>query len=100
MLMALWPTTPLLTAGHCSTQTPHPVQSSGETWMVTRCGVARSLDLKGLVTNVSGAPSAFSGGRTFIPIALWGHTIAHLPQSIQTSASQIGISVAIARFSY
>ena len=29
-----------------------------------------------------------------------GHTMAHLPQSMQMSGSQIGISVAMARFSY
>jgi hypothetical protein len=34
-----------------------------------------------------------------IRIAACGHTIAHLPQSMQRSASQIGISVAIVRFS-
>ena len=33
-------------------------------------------------------------------IVACGHTIAHLPQSIQMSGSQIGISLAIARFSY
>ena len=30
----------------------------------------------------------------------WGQTMAHLPQSMQMSGSQIGISVAMARFSY
>src|SRR5674476_1672113 len=100
MLRALCPTTLLLVAGHCSTHTPQPVQSSGETWMLSRCGVASSLELKDLVAKVSGAPPRSSGGSTFIPIALCGHTIAHLPQSIQMSGSQIGISWASALFSY
>src|SRR5665647_3272536 len=100
MLRALCPTTLLLFAGHCSTHTPHPVQSSGATWMLSRLGVASSLAAKGLDAKVSGAPSRLSGGSTLIPIALCGHTIAHLPQSMQMSGSQIGISWASARFSY
>src|SRR5664279_4583319 len=39
MLRALCPTTLLLFAGHCSTPAAHPVQSSGATWMLSRCGV-------------------------------------------------------------
>jgi len=70
MLMDLCPTTLLLVAGHCSTHTPQPVQSSGATWMLSRCGVASSLDLKVLDAKVSGAPSSTSGENTFIPMAL------------------------------
>ena len=36
MLIALWRTSVLLFAGHTSTQTPQPVQSSGATWIVSR----------------------------------------------------------------
>src|SRR5450756_2551145 len=68
--------------------------------MLSRCGVASSRDLKVLDAKVSGAPSSTSGENTFIPIALCGHTIAHLPQSMQMSGSQIGISWASALFSY
>ena len=32
-------------------------------------------------------------------IAAWGQAIAHLPQSMQSAASQSGISWAMARFS-
>ncbi len=39
------------------------------------------------------------GSYTFIRIAACGQTIAHLPQSMHRSGSQIGISVAIVRFS-
>ncbi len=44
-------------------------------------------------------PSTASGENTFMRIVAWGQTIAHLPQSIQMSGSQMGISLAIARFS-
>ena len=40
-----------------------------------------------------------SGGKTFMRMAACGQTMAHLPQSMQMSGSQIGISVAMARFS-
>jgi hypothetical protein len=45
MLMALCPTSVLLLAGQTSTHTPHPVQSSGATWMVRRWpGSSRDLN--------------------------------------------------------
>ena len=50
--------------------------------------------------NDSGAPASADGSKTFIRIAACGQTMAHLPQSMQMSASQIGSSWAIARFSY
>ena len=47
MLMDLWPTSVLLFAGQTSTHTPHPVQSSGATWIVRRWP-GRSRDLNSL----------------------------------------------------
>ena len=58
-----------------------------------------SLERKGLERNPAGAASTASGAKTFIRIAACGQTIAHFPQSLQMEGSQIGISVAIARFS-
>jgi len=97
-LMALCFTSVLDRAGQTSTQTPHPVQSSGATCTVRRWP-GRSRDLKVLLGKCSGAPSRASGGNTFIRIAAWGQTMAHLPQSMQIEGSQMGISAAMARFS-
>ncbi len=49
--------------------------------------------------NASGAASASAGSNTFIRIAACGHTMAHLPQSMHSVGSQMGISSARARFS-
>ena len=54
MLIALCRTSVLLLAGHTSTHTPQPVQSSGATWIVSRYPWI-SLERKGLDLNVSGA---------------------------------------------
>ena len=89
----------LLLAGHTSTQTPQPVQSSGATWIVRRWS-SRSRDLNSLDWKPAGAPSMAAAGKTFIRIAACGQTIAHLPQSMQIAGSQIGSSRAMARFSY
>ena len=59
-----------------------------------------SLERKSLDRNASGAPSSADGSNTFIRIVACGQTMAHLPQSMQMSGSQIGISWAMARFSY
>ena len=48
---------------------------------------------------MSGASASASAGASLIRIAVCGQVIAHLPQSMQIDGSQIGISVAIARFS-
>jgi hypothetical protein len=61
---------------------------------------ARSLDRNGLVRNPSGAAATTAAPKTFMRIVAWGQTMAHLPQSMQTSGSQMGISLAIERFSY
>ena len=98
MLIALWPISVLLFAGQTSTQTPQPVQSSGATWIVRWCS-ARSLDRNGLVRKPSGVAAATSASKTFMRIVACGQTMAHLPQSMHTSGSQIGISLAIERFS-
>ena len=59
-----------------------------------------SLERNSFDLNDGGAPSRADGSNTFIRIVAWGQTMAHLPQSMQMSGSQIGISWAIARFSY
>src|SRR5688572_28165209 len=99
MLRDLWRTSVLDLAGHTSTHTPQPVQSSGATWIVIRAPLM-SFERKSFDLNVAGAPASAAGSKTFIRIAAWGHTMAHLPQSMQMSGSQIGMSWAIARFSY
>ena len=98
MLMALCRTSVLSFAGQTSTHTPQPVQSSGATWMVSRWS-ARSFDRNGLLGNSSLASATAAGENTFMRMAAWGHTMAHRPQSMQMSGSQIGISAAMARFS-
>ncbi len=60
MLMDLWPTSVLLLAGQTSTHTPHPVQSSGATWIVRRWP-GRSRDLNSLDTNPARAGTFASG---------------------------------------
>ena len=59
-----------------------------------------SLERKSLDRNDGGAPSSADGSNTFILIVACGQTMAHLPQSMQMSLSQMGISWAMARFSY
>ena len=58
-----------------------------------------SLERNDFDRNVSGAPARASGSYTFMRMVACGQTMAHLPQSMQMSGSQIGISWAIARFS-
>ena len=99
MLIALWLVSVLLLAGQTSTQTPQPVQSSGATWIVSRWS-SRSLERNSLWRKSAGADSTAADGKTFILIVACGQTIAHLPQSMQILGSQIGISWAMARFSY
>ena len=99
MLIALWLESVLLLAGQTSTHTPQPVQSSGATWIVSRCS-GSSRDRNSLWRKPAGAASTDAVGKTFIRIVACGQTIAHLPQSMQMAGSQIGIAWAIARFSY
>ena len=42
--------------------------------------------------NDGGAPARADGSNTFMRMTACGQTIAHLPQSMQMSGSQIGIS--------
>ena len=99
MSMALWLESVLLLAGQTSTHTPQPVQSSGATWMVSRWS-GRSRLRNSLWRKLAGAASTAAVGKTFIRIVAWGHTMAHLPQSMQIEGSQIGSIWAMARFSY
>src|SRR6188472_98984 len=59
-----------------------------------------SLERKSLDWNDGGALARAEGSNTFMRIVACGQTMAHLPQSMQMSGSQIGISWAIARFPY
>ena len=85
-------------AGHVSMQMPQPVQSSGAIWIV-RAIPGRCLSRQSLCLNPSGAPSSAAGSTTFIRIAAWGHTSAHLAQSMQIDGSQTGSVSARLRFS-
>ena len=49
---------------------------------------------------MSGAPARSSSGASLIRIAVCGQTTAHLPQSMHSDGSQMGISSARARFSH
>ena len=60
MLIALWPTADFDFAGHMSTHTPQPVQSSGATWIVIAIPVT-SFERNALVLKPSGAPSSTAG---------------------------------------
>ena len=96
--MALWRTSLFERAGQMSTQTPHPVQSSGATWMVS-CIPGWSCERKLFDGNPAGAAASSPGSYTFIRIAAWGHTRAQRAQSMQIDSSQIGIVAARPRFS-
>ena len=84
-------------AGHTSTQIPHPVQSSGATWMAIRWP-ARSVPVGSFHKNPSGM--AVPASKALKRMAAWGQTSAQRPQSMQISGSQIGISSAIDLFSH
>ena len=62
--------------------------------------VEESANCPSLSRKSARAHSSADVGNTFIRIVACGHTIAHLPQSMQIVGSQIGIIRAIARFSY
>jgi hypothetical protein len=74
------------------------VQSSGATWIVSRWS-AISFERNGFERKSSGAPSSAPGSKTFMRIAVCGHTSAQRPQSMQIDGSQIGMSAASWRFS-
>ena len=60
MLMALWRTSDFDFAGHMSTHTPQPVQSSGATWIVIAIPDT-SFERNALDLNPSGAPASAAG---------------------------------------
>jgi hypothetical protein len=78
MLIAFRRVSFLFFAGQMSTQSAHPVQSSGDTWMVNfnpfQIGMRQSADL-----NPSGAEASCSAGHTLLRITACGHTSTHLP---------------------
>src|SRR4051812_11224053 len=96
-------------AGHIITHSSQPVQSSGATCTVyigvrPRFSPATGSDpgalLKGTCLNVDGAASSDSGGYTFTRIAACGQTSAHLLHWMHSCSSQIGIEIAMLRFSH
>src|SRR3954468_12599947 len=99
MLMLLRLTSVLSCAGQTVTQTPHPVQSSGATWIVSDIPGTSRLRNDFDFTGVGPVEDEPSGSYTFMRIAACGQTITHFPQSMHRSGSQIGISVAMHRFS-
>ena len=96
MSIALCFTSLLLFAGQTSTQTPQPVQSSGATWIVSSVRRGSSRERNGFDEEARRARRPRRpAGYTFMRIAACGQTIAHLPQSMQSAGSQIGISCAM-----
>src|SRR5215467_16252207 len=89
----------LFLAGQMSTQIPHPVQSSGATWMVY-FSPCHSRSRASVALNVAGALARCCSSYTLIRIAACGQTMAHLPHWIQVFASHTGISSAMLRFSH
>ena len=102
MLMALCLTIVLLRDGHTSTQMPQPVQSSGATCRLYRSPSSGppSLRAHGTALNVAGARFISSGENTAMRIAACGQSSTQIAHWVQTSASQIGISSAMLRFSH
>src|SRR5579864_1520462 len=99
MLMAFSRTSLLFLTGQMSTQTPHPVQSSGATWMVYFMP-AHSLSRVSHDLNVAGAPSSSLLSYTLMRMTACGQTMAHLPHWMQIFESHAGISRARLRFSH
>ncbi len=99
MLIDLCLTSVLLLAGQMLTQTPHPVQSSGATWMIAR-RPGSALSFQSLSLKVAGRSTSASSATTLRRMAAWGQTRAQRAQSMQMSGSQIGISAAMLRFSH
>src|SRR5438477_4105641 len=89
----------LFLAGQISTQMPHPVQSSGATWM-EYFSLAHSLSRASVVLNVAGAAARYCGSNTLIRSTACGHTMAHFPHWIHVLVSHTGISSARLRFSH
>ena len=98
MLIALCERSSRLCAGHTSTHTPQPVQSSGATRIVISLS-SYSLPDHSTLSNSFGAPSRSEGSKAFMRIAACGQTNAQRPHWMHTSGSQIGISGAMERFS-
>ncbi len=78
MLIAFSRVSLLFFAGQISTQIPHPVQSSGATWMVY-FSPCHSLSRAFVALKLAGAPFSHSSPYTLIRITACGQTIAHLP---------------------
>src|SRR5262249_30762360 len=89
----------LFLTGQTSTHTPHPVQSSGATWMVYFIP-AYSLSRTSHDLNVDGASASSLPSYTLMRITACGQTIAHLPHWMQIFESHAGISRARFRFSH
>src|SRR5579862_1339589 len=99
MLIALSLASLLFFTGQISTQTPHPVQSSGATWIVYFMP-AHSLSRASQDLKVAGAPSSCWLSYTLMRMTACGQTMAHLPHWMQIFESHAGISRARLRFSH
>ncbi len=99
MLRALRAVLVLSLAGQASTHKPHPVQSSGETWMVN-LAPGNSLNLASRLLKEAGALASRPGAYTFWRITACGQTIEHLPHWMHKALSQTGISRVMLRFSH
>src|SRR5439155_26743799 len=75
----------LFLAGQMSTQMPHPVQSSGATWMVYFIP-CHSLSRASVGLKVGGAFSSSRESYTLMRMTACGQTIAHLPHWIHVLA--------------
>src|SRR5580765_3051875 len=93
MLIAFSRVSLLFLAGQTSTQMPHPVQSSGATWMVYFIP-AHSLSRASVDLNVGGALVSSRESYTLMRITECGQTMAHLPHWIQIFVSHTGMSSA------
>ena len=85
-------------AGHMSAQFPHPVQSSGLTWILY-FNPSNPLPNAFLASNPSGALANSSSVTNTGLIHAWGHIKEHWLHWIQLSIIHSGTSTAIPRFS-
>ena len=98
MSMALCLIFTLSLAGHTSTHTPQPVQSSGATCTVT-FQPGYSLPRQSADWNWR-ALGHRAGSKAFMRIVAWGQPSEQSPHWMQIFASQTGMSWAMLRFSY
>ncbi len=99
MLMALRRVSLLFLAGHTSTHSVQPVQSSGATCSVYFSSL-NSFQRAGVLLKVSGASARYFSSYTLARMTACGQTSTHLPHWMQTFSSHTGISSEMLRFSH